>query len=356
MMNTSQQQFTPRQSRRYFISTLLALALCVCALISPPIIAGEKKMTELTKSMQPVCVGRFVIAIPTVARIKGWNQKVDDIKIESITPPSTNKLAFDAKTNQRITLLKTSPHKTDGVLFKDKIQLTSDSNLLIYRENRLDHYQFQLDALFWRPALEMKFHARTSDKYLTEGIDEISKLVKSFSPAPTSNIIQLPPGLCIEKGIITGSTFRAEEVAVSGRIDEYPGLGFSFYTQTYSRAHEGPTMLDRIGHLFGLGDWIGKTASASTKFLRKGKRELNGQKGEEMVAIITYNGETSMEANAEFYPDANTLDKPMIKVSLGDQTHDDNTHKPFNKNLTQEEFLALWDALLNGIKLRPGAI
>ena len=350
-----QHQFTTRQSRRHFISILLAVALVGCTLISTPINAGEKKMTELTKNMQQVCVGRFMIAIPTVARVNGWDQKVSFTKIETVTPPAPNRIAFDKKISQRISQLKTSPHETDGFLFKNKIQLSPDSELLVYRQNEFASL-FLLDVFLWRPALEMKFYNETTNKYFTEGIDQISKVVKNFTPTPTSDITQLPPGLCIEQGIITGSTFRAEEVAVSGRIDEYPGLGFSFYTQTYGRTYDDPTMLERNSHSFGLGDWIGKTASASTKFLRKGKRELNGQKGEEMVAIITYNGETSMKANAEFYPSPNTLDKPMIEVSLSDKTHDINTHKPFNKNLTQEEFLALWDALLSSIKLRPGAI
>jgi hypothetical protein len=317
-------------------------------------------MTELTKNMQPVCVGRFVVEIPSVARIKGWTQKVDATKIEAITPPSINKMAFEAKIDQRVTLLKTSPSQTEGYLFKDKINLTPDSKLISSNINvskyKSDGFLYKLDAFFWRPALEMSFHASTTDDYLETGIERISKIVKSFSPIPASDMTRLPPGLCIEQGIITGSTFRAEEVAVSGRIDEYPGLSFSFYTQTAFKSYEDPTMLERNSHSFNLGDWIGKTASASTKFLRKGKRELNGQKGEEMVAVITYNGETSMKANAEFYPSPNTLDKPMIEVSLSDKTHDMNTHQPFNKNLTQEEFLALWDALLNSIKLRPGAI
>lgn len=115
-------------------------------------------------------------------------------------------------------------------------------------------------------------------------------------------------------------------------------------------------MLERNSHSFGLGDLLSKEISSSTKFLRRGKRTINGQKGAEMLAVMTINGETSYEAKAEFYPVPNTLDKPMIEVALGDQTHDTNTHKPYSKNLTKEEFLALWDALLNGIKLRPGAI
>ena len=61
----------------------------------------------------------------------------------------------------------------------------------------------------------------------------------------------------------------------------------------------------------------------------------------------------TLYANAKFYAEPKVLDKPIIKVSLSDQTHDNNTHQPFNKNLTEKEFLALWDALLNGIKPRP---
>jgi hypothetical protein len=98
---------------------------------------------------------------------------------------------------------------------------------------------------------------------------------------------------------------------------------------------------------------MGKEITAATKFLRKGRRTLNGQPGEEVVAVITIDGETSYEANAEFYGEPNSLDKPNMEVSLSDQTHDDNTHKPYGKNLTEKEFLALWDALLNGIKPRP---
>lgn len=345
-----------RYSQRRLIGTLFAVALSGCILNSIPTYAGDNNMTEQTKNMQPVCVGRFVMEIPVVARINGWDQNVNYTKIESIVPPSTNKRDFDSKIAQRVTQLKNSPHNTEGMLFKDQVHLTPDSDLLVYRENKRDHFLYQMDALFWRPAMEMKFQKKFATEDLAEGVDRITKLVKSFSPTLTINTTRLPAGLCIENGVMTGSTFRAEEVAVSGRIDQYPGLGFSFHTQTYGKPYDDPTMLERIGHSFNLGDLLGKEISASTKFLRKGKRSLNGQKGEEMVAVITINGETSFEANAEFYPVPNTLDKPMIEVSLADKTHDTNTHKPFNKNLTQEEFLALWDALLNSIKLRPGAI
>jgi hypothetical protein len=246
-----------------------------------------------------------------------------------------------------------SPHDTDGVLFKNRLHLSPDSELLVYREVKSDRRMFQLDALYWHPSFEYLFHSETTNKYLVEDIDGITKVVKSFVPMPTTDLLSLPPGLCIEHGVITGSEYRGESVAISGRIDEFPGAGFSFSTESTTQPPEEPRMIARIERSFGMGDAIGKEATASTGFLRKSKRKLNGQEGEEIVAVMTIDGETSYEANAEFYGEPNSLDKPDIAISLSDQTHDDNTHKPYGKNLTEKEFLALWDALLNGIKPRP---
>ena len=170
----------------------------------------------------------------------------------------------------------------------------------------------------------------------------------------TTDLLSLPSGLCVERGIFTGTEFRGEEVAMAGRIDEYPGLGFSFHTVSTDRPSQDPTMIQRIEDSFGMDDEIGKSITAATRFIRKGKRKLNGQLGEEIVIVHKENGRTIMDAKAEFYYTAPTsLDRPIITISLSDQTHDDNTRQPFNKNLTEKEFLALWDSMLNGIKVRP---
>jgi hypothetical protein len=340
-------------NRRHLFAALLAAALLGCNLYAAPIHTGERIMSDLTKTMQPVCFGRLVVEIPSVSKIKGWEQEVSYTKIELVDHPSPSRKIFDAKVAQREKQLRASPHNTDGMLFKDRIRLTPDSDLLIFREDKFDHYQFQFDALFWRPTFEYLFHARTTDKYLSEGIDDIAKLVKSFIPTPTTDLLSVPPGLCIKHGVVTGNEFRGESVSIGGLIEEYPGLGFSFSTESTDRGPEDPRLIARLERSFGMGDSMGKEITAATKFLRKGRRTLNGQAGEEIVAVITIDGETSYEANAEFYGEPNSLDKPNIEVSLSDQTHDDNTHKPYGKNLTEKEFLALWDALLNGIKPRP---
>ena len=310
-------------------------------------------MSELTKTMRPVCLGRLVVEIPTASTIKGWSQTVGDTKIEPINTPSSNRKSFDAKVAQRERQLRTSPHDTDGVLFNKRIQLTPDSELLVYRKDNNAHRIFQLDAFFWRNSFEYMFRTDSANKYLAEDIEGLTQLVKSFIPTPTTDLMSLPPGLCIEHGVVTGNEFRGESVTIGGLIEEYPGVIFSFSTESTSQPPEEPRMIARIERSFGMGDAIGREVSAATRFIRKGRRTLNGLDGQELVMRATIDGVTHMSADAEFYGEPNSLDKPDIKVSLSDQTHDDNTHQPYGKNLTEKEFLALWDALLNGVKPRP---
>ena len=94
------------------------------------------------------------------------------------------------------------------------------------------------------------------------------------------------------------------------------------------------------------------TMIAATKYLRKGKRTLNGQAGEELAASFKLDGKTSMNATAEFYGEPNVLEKPMIEISLDYDPSEDNTHQTSSKILSEKEFLALWDSLLNSIRPR----
>lgn len=338
----------------YLLTTIIVGAICGCGLFANPSNAAENNMIDLTKTMRPICLGRLVVEVPSVSKIRGWEQEVDDTKIESHSAPSPNRRLFDERNAQQEKLLLTSPSDTDGVLLKSRIQLTPDSELFVYRKGKLDHRIYQLDAHYWRPSFEYLFHTETTNKYLDTGIARITKVVQSFIPTPpATDLLSLPPGLCIEHGVVTGNEFRGESVAIGGVIEEYPGAFFSFSTQSTDQGPEEPRMIARIERSFGMGDAIGKEVSAATRFIRKNKRTLNGRPGEEIVAVMTIDGETSYEANAEFYGEPNSLDMPNIEVSLSDQTHDDNTHKPYSKNLTEKEFLALWDALLNGIKPRP---
>lgn len=150
--------------------------------------------------------------------------------------------------------------------------------------------------------------------------------------------------------------FRGEVISVKGRIENHPDLEFKFSVSSTNKKNEDPTLLERNARSFGLGDAIGIAISNSTKFLRKGNRKLNGQSGEELVIIGKLDGITSMHGSAEFYGEPNIFEKPAIEISLNYDPSEDNTQQVNKKTLTEKEFLALWDSLLNSIRPRTNSL
>ena len=315
-------------------------------------------MSEITQTKQSICVGRLILEIPSVVKIIKWRYEVDDIKINPIKPPSLNQKVFDAKVNQLESKYKNSPHITEGVRLKNKIQLSPTSVLFVFREDERDTTGYGFEALSWQPYVEYKFEKNTTNKHLDNVKMRISKLTKSFVATPNINPINAQPGFCLENGVLTDTDleFRGEDITIQGGIEAYPDLEFKFTAISTNKKNEDPTLLERNARSFGLGDAIGIAISNSTKFLRKGKRTLNGQSGEELVLIGKLDGITSMHGSAEFYGEPNILEKPAIEVSLSYDPSVENTQQTNKKTLTEKEFLALWDSLINGIRPRANSL
>ena len=320
--------------------------------------ANTFRKSELTQNMQPICVGRLILEIPAVANINNWQHEVDFIKIISITPPSPSQKSFDAKVNLLETKLKNSPHKTESVRLKTKIQLSPQQVLFVYRENDIVSNMYELEGLSWHPNLEYQFKDSTTNKYLDVSIAGISKLLKSFTAVPNMDSTNTPAGFCLENGVLTDTDkdFRGEDITIKGDAKSYPGLEFEFSASSTNKKFDDKTLLQRHESSYGLGDAMAQIMIGGTKYLRKGKRTLNGQSGEELAAVIKVDGETSMHANAEFYGEPNVLDKPMITLSMNYDPSEDDTQQEKKKTLTEKEFLALWDALLNSIRPRTNSL
>ena len=320
--------------------------------------ANTFRKSELTQNMQPICVGRLILEIPTVANIDNWQYEVDFIKINSIKPPSLSQKAFEAKVSQQETKLKNSPHKTEGMRLKTKKQLSADQVIFVSREDNSDTSGYTVEALYWHPNIEYQFKDSTTNKYLDETTNIISKLIMSFVAMPTMDPTKATPGFCLENGVLasTSTDYRSEDISIKGGINAYPGLEFGFSASSTNKKFDDRTLLERHESSYGLGDAMAQSMIGGTKYLRKGKRTLNGQSGEELAAVIKLDGETSMHANAEFYGEPNVLDKPMIRLSLDYDPSEENTQQITKKTLTEKEFLALWDALLNSIRPRTNSL
>lgn len=348
----------PLRTIRPLLTVLLVMLLSACNTFETPVHTGKKIMSELTKTMRPICVGRLIFEIPTVAKIDKWSHEVDYIKINSITPPSLNQKAFEAKVSQLETKLKNSPHKTEGMRLKTKTQFSTERVLFVSREDNSDTSGYSVEALFWHPNVEYQFEKSTANENLDKVVARISSQIKSFVAIPAMDPANAPPGFCLENGVLAGTStdYRSEDISLEAYIIDYPGLKIEFSASSTNRKYEDKTLLERHGASYGLGDVMAQIMIGGTKYLRKGKRTLNGQAGEELAAVIKLDGETSMHANAEFYGEPNVLEKPIIRLSMNYDLSEDNAQQVNKKTLTEKEFLALWDSLLNGIRPRTNSL
>ena len=184
-------------------------------------------------------------------------------------------------------------------------QLSPERVLFVYREGASDTTGYRLEAFFWHPNIEYKFEKNTTNRHLDNVVECISNLVSSFVAIPTLNLENAPPGFCIENGVFTHTStdFRSEKITIKGSIKDYPGLEFDFSTSSTNKKFDDKTLLQRHESSYGLGDAMAQTMKEATKYLRKGKRTLSGQAGEELAASFTIDGKTSMNGTAEFYGD-----------------------------------------------------
>ena len=120
----------PIRTLKYLLSTCLVVLASACNSFATPVHTGEKIMSELTQTMRPICVGRFIIEIPAVGIVNNWHYEIDYFKITSVLPSSLSQKAFDVKVRHLEALLKTSPHKTEGFRLKTKTQLSPERVLL----------------------------------------------------------------------------------------------------------------------------------------------------------------------------------------------------------------------------------
>jgi len=96
--------------------------------------------------------------------------------------------------------------------------------------------------------------------------------------------------------------------------------------------------------------------------LRSGEREVAGMPGEELLIRVKAEGVTAYNFIWEYQGRDDddgpiSLRYPNTRLELrvgGDQTGENATRE--TSVLTEQEALALWDALLAGFTFRPGAV
>jgi len=187
--------------------------------------------------------------------------------------------------------------------------------------------------------------------------EKLQHLLNLFSRARGRKDDEVPAtqGTCIPNGFISGPATLKEDIGVAYELAEDVWLGFDSFT-----IPESNTLLDRAKDIqWGEQENEGRT-------VRQGRRESkDGVRFEEWLSALRTHShvmghEFALEANSK----TGSAKSPRINIDLNNGLRAPRPERPYDSpeppaiekaSLSEAEAVALWDAITNTLRPRPGA-
>ncbi|WP_164485454.1 T6SS immunity protein Tli4 family protein [Pseudomonas chlororaphis] len=291
------------------------------------------------------CFGRFLIDLPPQAEVRaGYYLWGDNIEVFDETP-----VTLAARVDQREQELKAQPHRRQqGSLFLRRLDLGGNSTGLLSWKSNASTAMYLLDAYaISRPTWRAyRWMGGVSTDREPQGIEGATSLAHSLR-SREANEIPSEPGFCIDRAYIAGNSFQGERFDIGVTFPEYPGAHFEF---TSSTGAEEDRLLDRAsGFLAGAARMV-----LGIETLRK--RERGGAvPADEYLLASTDKGQRIYTFAWEAQGKDGSITEPNISAALGvlERSPDSSSKLPAPPFKSDKEALALWDTVIDSIRLRP---
>ncbi len=305
-------------------------------------------MTALTSRMQTVCFGRYLANIPIGADFSIGGAYSESVKFE-LTPSYADEQAYRDHLKEHEQRLRTSKHVTEGTLLRSTA-LSSDGKQVIFmsRTDMRDRRTTLVESFVMRPPYRLSYVA--ADEDVREITDEISKLTQRLASRDATP--SRPSGACIADGLLDFTPTYNESFFASAGMDS-PAWIINFSTNTDGPTDPGKDLHSRVDQAI---EMIGPEGAKIRK-LRRGFVTVDGRKGREYLGIYPAdrNGPTeSFDAKLEV-EGSGKAQQPNIKLHMETVWPRKRDPSDPTKYLSQDDALALWDAVVKSVRLRPGA-
>jgi len=294
------------------------------------------------------CFGRFIIDLPPDAVIRP-SYRLWGVGLEKLQAPAS---AIAGILDARERELRALPHrKTNGSMFVRRIEFgphsrgiyswSSSINSRIYRLETYAVAQPSGQVFRWSPEISDDREERAMLRTKTW-----TSHLRSRGPLE----IPTEPGFCINGGFIAGSAFQVEGFRIGVTFPNHPGARFLFRSSTGAEENR---LLERMGG-FLMG--IAKLAAGITT-LRKGVRNIGPIQAEEFATAGSQDGQRLYSFTWESQGKDDSITEPNLAAQLGvlERNPDGQGNPPPPAFPTDADALALWDAMIESIRLRPGA-
>lgn len=299
------------------------------------------------------CIGRFLVDIPADAEVNGEAYQYLFGRIDS-QRTGMDAESFSADMEKRIAAWRATDENKGRTL---KSVVTSDptARALVTSQKLFGKRNYGFEA-YW-----LKDHHLFTLK--TQDMDEavfrervLPRLTNELLPnlrARKADEVPAQPGFCLKDGFIAndGSVQQFEDAGISFKFAQWPGVLVSVRTVTVTKVGE-PTLLHRMDS--GSVPAAFANLVGQIKTLRRGKRDVNGRQGEEILETVPAEGGYHLH---QFRWEAQGTGvkeplKPTLVVELESGMTSVNGD-PVRPKLTDDQAIAVFDAVANSVRIRP---
>lgn len=299
-----------------------------------------------TSNWKTHAAGRFLVALPPDAQVEFTAQiwKTDLEWRKDLTPESAQ-----AEIQKKIAHYKSIPHELiDGTQFIDTFSLSGGGGVVQHWARAYDDNVSLMECYFVSQDNKKRVYYyayEVGKSSFAAGRKDVEEMAKTFyarddwDPLPTEPGYAFPGGFSKHSG-----EWRAERAILAFNSPSYPGIAGYFACYSFGK---------KQGKMFDQEDFNERLAAIASKItiLQKGDCVVNGYEAQELCAASTENGRRMYNFDMEIPCQGKELAGPQLILHLFSKRGEQG-----NGFTSDKEAIAVWNAIRDSIRLRPGAV
>lgn len=298
-----------------------------------------------------VCVGRLRVTIPGHAEISWTEPSSEQVGGRIVTSGPVTKAAFKSEIEQRADRFRKLKHRVEDSRLHQVIDIDDDVSVLLVRPTRSNVTDFDVYGYRWSNDRIRSVQRSAERTSVNRVVDEVVAGLRRIEHR-AANEVPTRAGWCLEDGLVRGNS-RYESAGVHIVWPNFPGLEMWLSTESDDQPMSDEEKLTaRVAKLEEL-EFV-RDAAVIRDLLQ---RRIGGRAGMEYVRQMRIPNSGvlwSGLAQVDYVP--GDPRQPSIvmgfDLTLSDQ---DGATADGDGESQIDEALRLWDAVIDGVQVRPGA-
>ncbi|MDT6960113.1 T6SS immunity protein Tli4 family protein [Cupriavidus sp. SZY C1] len=293
-------------------------------------------------------IGRHLVDIPGNAKtIETY--ALNKVKIQPL-PDIHSKEEYEGFIAQKEISLRAVKHRRFGGLFLERVQHSNGAVTFISWDNSDvdEKYKFLVfDTYFCADNRFLAYSGEVSPEHQSAVLANLEKLSGKWRQISDGEIPE-GIGFVVDDAILADKRFNPESWRMVIQFHGKPDVFFEL--TSYVQYRVGPGLRERAGGI--LAGLLGVVAGFAR--LRDRARPVGPIQADEILLASTTDGKRGYGFKWEAPGKEESLAEPNLNASLrvGESAYASNRES----FATDEEALELWDAVIDSIRLRPGAV